>query len=172
MHEYDVALQAFLRGLSAVTSGGRVSARLRWLNFETPKVRNLRVDLLVANSARRTCRDRISHRNEKADAHSMGESSSRRAGRMADCRARSFCNVGDAATDKDRIEGRICLINRFICVDILDLDGRKVTGQPEPVDHVIRLLTRLGSIRHGATPIGNVSRNGRSPERDRLCGSA
>ena len=47
MHEYDVAVKSILMGAgSALLTALTGADHLRWLNVETPKVSNLRVDML------------------------------------------------------------------------------------------------------------------------------
>jgi hypothetical protein len=74
VHEYDVALKRFLTrpgNLLLKTITGASS--LRWLNVETPLVRNLRVDLLGESPDGELIHIELQSRNEKSFPFRMGE---------------------------------------------------------------------------------------------------
>jgi hypothetical protein len=74
MHEYDIALKRILtRPGSALLAALTGADRLQWLNVETPRVRNLRLDLLGQLPDKELIGIEFQSRNEKRFAMRMGE---------------------------------------------------------------------------------------------------
>jgi len=146
MHEYDAALKRILtrpgsRLLAALTG----SDRLRWLNVETPQVRNLRLDLPGQLPDKQLVAIEFQSRNEKDFPMRMGEylfATGRTYGRLP---RQIVLYVGEPPLRmKDRIETPD-LSFRFHLVDIRDPDGVALLASRNLGDNVLVILTRLGA---------------------------
>jgi hypothetical protein len=146
MHEYDVALKRILtRPGSALLSALTGADRLQWLNVETPRVRNLRLDLLGQLPSKELIGIEFQSRNERRFPMRMGEylfATGRTYGRLP---RQIVLYVGEPKMSmKDRIETPD-LSYRFHIVDIRDLDGEALLASRNLGDNIIAILTRLGS---------------------------
>jgi hypothetical protein len=146
MQDYDVTLKNILtRPGSALVSALTGSAEVRWLEIESPMVRNTRRDLLGELPGRRLVGIEIQTGNESRFGFRLGEymfGTARRRGRMP---RQIVLYIGRGASRLPRsIEGPDHFL-RFHVVDIRDLDGEMLLASENLGDNVIAVLTRLGS---------------------------
>jgi hypothetical protein len=145
MHEYDVALKTILmRPGSALLAALTGVDRLRWLNVETPRVRNLRVDMLGSFEDGELVEIEFQSRNDDDLPMRMGEylfAIGRVHGRLP---RQIVLYVGDAPMRmSDRMAGPDFWL-RYHLVDVRDLDGEALLASGNPGDNIVALLTRLG----------------------------
>ena len=167
MQEYDVALKRILtRPGSALLAALTGDAELRWLNVETPNVRNLRMDLLGESTDGELVQIELQSRNERLFEFRMGEylfASGRRDGRLP---RQIVLYVGEAPLRmKSAIKGPD-LSYRFHMVDIRDLDGEALLASRNLGDNVIAILTAIGSQPGTVRRILERIANGPAAERD------
>lgn len=146
MHDYDVTLKRIVnRPGSALLAELTGCDRLRWLNVETPRVRNLRMDCLGELPDGSLVHLEFHSWNDRNLPLSVAEylfAAIRTHGRAP---RQIVIYVGKAKMRMpDRIEGPDYSV-RFHLVDIRDLDGEKLLASPNLGDNVIAVLTRLGS---------------------------
>lgn len=146
MHEYDVAIKRILTRPGSVLLNALTGAHsLRWLNGELPQVNNRRVDLLGESPDGELTQIELQAWNELDFPLRMGEylfGIGRRYGRLP---RQVVLYVGEARLSMpDRIEGPDYLV-RFHMVDIRDLDGEQLLASDNRGDHVMAILTRLGT---------------------------
>jgi hypothetical protein len=166
MHEYDVALKTILmRPGSSLLAALTGVDRLRWLNVESPRVRNLRVDMLGAFDDGELAQIEFQSTNDDDLPIRMGEylfATARVQGRVP---RQIVLYIGDAPL---RMAGRIAgpdLWLRYHLVDVRDLDGEALLASGNVGDNVIVLLTRLGER---AETIGRIlERIAAGPEAER-----
>jgi predicted transposase YdaD len=144
MHEYDIALKNILtRPGSSVLAQLTGASSLKWLNVETPKVGNRRVDLLGELPDGNLVYIELQSRNEKDFPFRMAEylfGIGRQYGR---CPRQVVLYVGEAPMRmKDRVEGPDFSV-RFHLVDIRDLDGERLLASANVGDNVLAVLTML-----------------------------
>lgn len=126
--------------LSALTG----ASSLRWLNVETPLVRNLRVDLLGETADGELIHIELQSKNDATFPLRMGEYSFAVALRHGRLPRQVALYVGsDTLRIKNEIEGPGGVF-RFHLTDIRELDGELLLASKNPGDNVIALLTRLG----------------------------
>jgi predicted transposase YdaD len=145
MHEYDIALKNILtRPGSSILAQLTGASSLKWINVETPKVSNRRVDLLGELPDGNLVHIELQSRNEKEFPLRMAEyllGIGRRYGRLP---RQVALYVGEAPLRmRDRIEGPDVSV-RFHMVDIRDLDGERLLASANIGDNVLAVLTRLG----------------------------
>lgn len=148
MHEYDTALKRILmRPGSALLAALTGCDRLRWLNVELPKVRNLRVDMLGEKPDGELVQIEFQSGNEKGLPFRMGEYLFG-IGRMYRRLPRQIVlYVGEGRLRmKHSIEGPDCSF-RFHLTDIRDFDGERLLASPNVGDNIIAILTPPGSNR-------------------------
>jgi hypothetical protein len=146
MHEYDVALKRILtRPGSTLLAALTGSSSVRWLNVETPLVRNLRVDLLGERPDKELLHIELQSRNDARFPLRMGEYSfgvGLRHGRLP---WQVALYVGaEPLRMKNEVSGPGGAFH-FNLVDIRDLDGDLLLASKNVGDNVIAILTRLGS---------------------------
>jgi predicted transposase YdaD len=145
MHEYDAALKKILmRPGSSVLAQLIGASSLKWLNVETPKVSNRRVDLLGELPGRNLVHIELQSRNEKDFPLRMAEylfGIGRQYGKLP---RQVALYVGEAPLRmRDRLEGPDVSV-RFHLVDIRDLDDEQLLTSANIGDNVLAVLTRLG----------------------------
>jgi predicted transposase YdaD len=145
MHEYDAALKNILtRPGSSILAQLTGASSLRWINVETPKVSNRRVDLLGELPDGNLVHIELQSRNEKDFPLRMAEylfGIGRQYGRLP---RQVVLYVGEAPLRmKDRVEGPDVSV-RFHLVDIRDLDGERLLASTSIGDNVLAVLTSLG----------------------------
>jgi hypothetical protein len=167
VHEYDVALKNILTSPgSALLTALTGSSSLRWLNVETPLVRNLRVDLLGESPEGELFHIELQSRNEKSFPLRMGEYAFGVALRHGRLPRQVALYVGaEALRMKSEIIGPGWAY-RFNLVDIRDLDGDLLLASENMGDNVIAVLTRLGSERHAVRRILDRIGAGTADDRD------
>jgi hypothetical protein len=120
------------------------ASSLKWLNVETPKVSNRRVDLLGELPGRNLVHIELQSRNEKGFPLRMAEylfGIGRQYGKLP---RQVALYVGEAPLRmRDRVEGPDVSV-RFHLVDIRDLDGEQLLTSANIGDNVLAVLTRLG----------------------------
>jgi predicted transposase YdaD len=143
MHEYDVALKNILtRPGSSVLTQLIGASSLKWINVESPKVSNQRVDLLGQLPDGNLVHIELQSRNEKDFPMRMAEylfAIGRQYGKLP---RQVALYVGEAPLRmKDRVESPgVCV--QFHLVDIRDLDGERLLASSNIGDNVLALLTR------------------------------
>jgi hypothetical protein len=167
VHEYDVALKRILtRPGSVLLSAITGSPSLRWLNVETPLVRNLRVDLLGEQPDGELVHIELQSRNDADFALRMGEYSFGVALRYGRLPKQVALNVGaDPLRIKNEVVGPGGAF-RFDLVDIRNLDGELLLASENPGDNVIAILTRLGGEPNAVRRVLKRISDGPSEERD------
>lgn len=146
MHEYDVAIKRILTRPGSVLLNALTGAHsLRWLNGELPLVNNRRVDLLGESPDGELTHIELQAWNETDFPLRIAEylfGIGRRYGRLP---RQVVLYVGEARLSMpDRIEGPDYFV-RFHMVDIRDLDGEQLLASDNRGDHVMAILTRLGT---------------------------
>jgi predicted transposase YdaD len=168
MHEYDVALKNILtRPGSSVLAQLTGASSLKWLNVESPKVGNRRVDLLGELPDRNLVHIELQSRNEKDFPMRMADylfGIGLRYGRLP---RQVVLYVGEALLRmKDRVEGPDVSV-RFHLVDIHDVDGERLLASANMGDNVLAVLTRLGEEPRAVRRILERIAEGQPGERDR-----
>ena len=145
VHEYDVALKSILtRPGSVLLNALTGSSSLRWLNVETPLVRNLRVDLLGETSGGGLVHLELQSRNDPGFALRMGGYCFGVALRYGSIPRQDGLYVGSEPLrmkSEVRADG---WIYRFDLVDVRDLDGEALLESDNLGHNVMAVLTRLG----------------------------
>ena len=167
MHEYDVALKNILtRPGSSVLTQLTGASSIKWINVESPKVNNRRVDLLGELPDGNLVHIELQSRNEKDFPLRMAEylfGIGLRYGRLP---RQVVLYVGEATLlMKDRVESPDVSV-RFHVVDIRDLDGEQLLASTNIGANVLALLTRLGEKREAVRRILERIAAGRRAERD------
>jgi hypothetical protein len=167
MHEYDVALKKILtRPGSSVLAQLTGASSLKWINVESPKVSNRRVDLLGELPDGNLVHIELQSRNEKGFPMRMAEylfGIGRRYGKLP---RQVALYVGEAPLRmSDRIEGPGVSV-QFHFVDIRDLDGEELLASTHVGDNVLAVLTRLGEQPRAVRRILARIAAGRSGDRD------
>jgi hypothetical protein len=120
------------------------SPSLRWLNVETPLVRNLRVDLLGESADGELVHIELQSRNDADFPLRMGEYSFGVALRYGRLPRQVALYVGsEPLRMKNEIAGPGWMF-RFDLVDIRELDGEQLLASENIGDNGIAILTRLG----------------------------
>ncbi len=145
MQDYDVTLKNLLTkpgSLLLETVAG--TREIRWLNVETPKVRNTRRDLLGETKNARLVGIEIESRIRPRFAFRIGEyqyGTALRYGRMPKhivlYIGRQRKRIPDRYDDGENVL-------RWHVVDIRDLDGEALLASPHLGDNVVAVLTKLG----------------------------
>jgi predicted transposase YdaD len=154
MHEYDVALKNILtRPGSSVLTQLIGASPLKWINVESPKVSNRRVDLLGELPDGNLVHIELQSKNEKDLPWRMAEylfGIGRQYGRLP---RQIVLYVGEAPMRmKDRVESPDVSV-RFHIFDIRDLDGERLLASTNMGDNVLALLTRTGDQLKGVRRI-------------------
>lgn len=143
MHEYDVALKNILtRPGSTLLADLTGSSSLRWLNVETPKVSNRRVDLLGESDAGHLIHLELQSRNERRFPLRMAEYRLGIAQRYGRLPRQIALYVGEAPLRMRNFIEALDLSFRFHLVDIRDLDGERLLASGNMGDNVTAVLTR------------------------------
>src|ERR1035438_3083854 len=144
MHEYDVALKNILtRPGSSVLTQLTGASSIKWINVESPKVNNRRVDLLGELPDGSPVHIELQSRNEKDFPLRMAEylfGIGLRYGRLP---RQVVLYVGEAPMRmKDLVAGPDVSV-RFHIFDIRDLDGEQLLASANLGDNILAVLTRL-----------------------------
>ncbi len=145
MQDYDVTLKNLLTKPGSLLLETVAGTRdIRWLNVETPKVRNTRRDLLGETSNRRLIGIEIESRIRPRLGFRIGEYQYGTAVRYGRMPKHILLYIGPARKRiPDRYDdGENTL--RWHVVDIRDLDGEALLASPHLGDNVVSVLTKLG----------------------------
>ncbi len=145
MQDYDVTLKNLLTKpgsllLEALTG----TPALRWLNVESPKVRNTRRDLLGETPDRKLIGIEIQTRDQPHLGFRIGEYQYATANRYKRMPRQIVLYIGRARKPPpDRYDdGKNVL--QWDVVDIRDLDGEALLASPNLGDNIVAVLTKLG----------------------------
>lgn len=146
MQEYDVTLKSILSRPGSVLLAAITGVdHLRWLNVETPRVKNLRADMLGEAANGDLIQIEFQSRNFPDMPFRMVEYLGA-VGRVHNRLPRQIVlYVGEPKLSmKDEIRGPDSFV-RYHLIDIRELDGEALLASGNLSDNVIALLTRIGT---------------------------